>query len=397
MNPAPPVTRTFIGVTSSPGSGPSRCRLGDRRVDLTCRRRAGPARTVRAVHCLCLAAHLPARRGRRDSRTRCAASSAASQPASRPVTPSETTSATLPTLVATTGTPARPASISETGMPSLSEVSSARSAAAYTVSTSAAPAEQPDRAVEFARPPPRARRPVTVSADDERVRRGAGQPVRTTSTSRSGRLMRGQPADVGDDRPSPGTPSPRRAAGAVRERRRAVGARRHDDVLLAVGRSPAATRSSRTRLPTATSRSVTPGRTSVRRPTTSRVPAGRSTRAAVPVEGVHAGRHPRERGRGTPERAGLRGVGVHDVRPEPPHLGDQRRRWRARRRPGAPSGRAPAPGAAVTSRRAQLAGSRPRPGSTDTGVEPLVEHARGRGRASARWPAAPARRRSSAR
>lgn len=60
----------------------------------------------------------------------CRASGIASGGARSPVSPSRTTSATLPTRVATEGSPARDASMRLTGMPSLSEVSSAASAAA---------------------------------------------------------------------------------------------------------------------------------------------------------------------------------------------------------------------------------------------------------------------------
>ena len=45
-----------------------------------------------------------------------------------------TTSGTLPTIVATAGFPAAAASISETGVPSLSELSTARSAVTATMS-----------------------------------------------------------------------------------------------------------------------------------------------------------------------------------------------------------------------------------------------------------------------
>ena len=48
----------------------------------------------------------------------------------RPVTPSSTTSGALPTRVVTAGIPTAAASISETGMPSLSEVSITTSLAA---------------------------------------------------------------------------------------------------------------------------------------------------------------------------------------------------------------------------------------------------------------------------
>ena len=56
-----------------------------------------------------------------------AASAAASPSVTKPVTPSSTTSGALPTRVVTAGSPSDAASMSETGIPSLSDVSSTMS------------------------------------------------------------------------------------------------------------------------------------------------------------------------------------------------------------------------------------------------------------------------------
>ena len=89
----------------------------------------------------------------------------------RPV-PGVTTSSTPPTAVATAGVPAAPVSISETGVPSLSELSTAMSAAAAIAATSA---RQPTKCTRSSIPSSPASRssraPLRPVADDGQAQR----------------------------------------------------------------------------------------------------------------------------------------------------------------------------------------------------------------------------------
>ena len=152
-------------------------------------------------------------RGRATIR-RSASAATSSGATTKPVDPSETTSATPPTSVATTGRPEAAASMSARGVPSRSDVRAITSAAAYQSGVCRGPTGEDDPIAE-AGSATRASRDARSAPSPTRYSRIAaprGRRSRTRRSRRSSRLIRTSRPIAATTNASSGTPSRRRAS-----------------------------------------------------------------------------------------------------------------------------------------------------------------------------------------